>query len=81
MEEEQLGFKNGRGCVDLGGGRIKKKRKYTEKNKCVYLTFMDLEKAFNGVNRKAMWQVLQMHARDEVPGRAVKSFHEKSKKE
>ena len=40
---------------------------------------MDLEKAYHRVDRKAIWQVLQMYAGDGMHGKAVKSLYEKSK--
>ena len=53
--------------------------KYCEKNKYVYLAFLDLEKAYYRVDRRTMWRVLQMYAGDGVHGRAAKSFCGKSK--
>ena len=47
--------------------------------KCVYMAFVDLEKAYYRVDRKARWQVLQIYAGNGVLGRAEKSFYEKSK--
>ena len=35
-------------------------RKHRRKN-VVYVGFMDLEKAYDEVNRKALWQVLRMY--------------------
>ena len=35
-------------------------RKHGRKN-IVYVGFMDLEKAYNRVNREALWQVLRMY--------------------
>ena len=31
------------------------------REKTVYMGFIDLEKAYNKVNRKALWQVLRMY--------------------
>ena len=52
---------------------------YCEQNKCVYLAFMALEKVYYRVDRRSMWQVLQMYAGNGVHGRAVKSFNGKIK--
>ena len=35
----------------------------------VYMSFMGLEKAYDRVDRNAMWQVLQMYVGDGVFGR------------
>ena len=35
-------------------------KKYRRKN-VVYVGFMDLEKAYDKVNREALWQVLRMY--------------------
>ena len=54
IADEQGGFRSGRECVDkiftltqIGDKAQKKKRR-------VYMGFMDLEKAFKMVNRKAL---------------------------
>ena len=53
--------------------------KYCEKNKCVYLATRYMEKVYYRVDRRAMWQVLQIYAGYDGLGRAVKSFHDKGK--
>ena len=40
---------------------------------------MDLENAYYRVDRRALWQELQMYIGNGALGRAVKSFHENSK--
>ena len=37
-------------------------RKYERKN-AVYVGFIDLEKAYDRINREALWQVLRMYDR------------------
>ena len=76
--EEQCGFRKGRGCVDQIFALKCICEKYIEKGKEVFCAFMDLEKAYDRVDRGAMWQVLQMYG---VGGRlleAVKSFYRES---
>ncbi len=51
--------------------------KYLRKGK-VFWTFMDLEKAYDRVDREALWSVLQIHEIGRLM-RAVKSFYEGSK--
>ena len=53
--------------------------KYLEKKRDVFVAFMDLEKAYDRVDRDAMWRVLQMYG---VNGRlieAIKGFYVESK--
>ena len=44
---------------------------YCEKNKCVYLAFMDVKMAYDRMNRRVMWQIYSEHG---VQGGAVESF-------
>ena len=37
------------------------RRKFTRKKRRVYEGFKDLEKAYDKVNREALWQVLRMY--------------------
>ncbi|XP_068226745.1 uncharacterized protein [Palaemon carinicauda] len=53
--------------------------KYLAKSKEVYVAFMDLEKAYNSVDREGMWNVMMLYG---IGGRllqAVKSFYKDSK--
>ena len=78
--EEQCGFQRERGCMDQVPAVMQVMEKYCENNiSCIYLTSMNLEKEYYRVVKNAMWQVLQMYARDEGLGRVVKRFYEKSK--
>jgi hypothetical protein len=56
---EQCGFKNGRGCVDevlhLGVWE-----NYFEKQKNVFLPFIDIENVYDGVDRLAIWEALRI---------------------
>src|SRR5678815_3019926 len=76
--EEQGAFRSGRGCVDqifTLKQMIEKMRK--KKNK-LYLGFMDLQQAYDRVNREALWQVLVMYG---VGGRllnGIKSMYDDS---
>ena len=61
IDDEQGDFRAGRGYVD----QIFILREICEEareKKCrVYLGFIDLEKAYDRVNREALWQVLRMY--------------------
>ena len=61
IDDEQGGFRVGRGCVDQIF-TLKQIDEKTQGKKCkVYVGFIDLEKAYNRVNREALWQVLRMY--------------------
>ena len=61
MEEEQSGFREGRGCADQIFTVRCLSEKYLEKHKDVYVAFMDLEKAYDRVDREALWQLLSVY--------------------
>ena len=53
--------------------------RFLEKSRKLYIAFMDLEKAYDRVDRTALWKVLEIYG---VGGRllqAVKSFYENSR--
>ena len=74
--EEQCSFRKGRGCVDQIFTLRQLCEKVCGKGKLLYLGFMDLEKAYDRVDRKGVWEVLEIYG---IGGRnleAVKSFYE-----
>ena len=77
--EEQAGFREGRGCTDQIFVVRQINEKYLAKEKRVFWAFMDLEKAYDKVDREAMWKVLQIYG---VGGKlltAVKSFYKEGR--
>ena len=77
--EVQGGFRRGRGCTDQIFTVRQICEKYLGKGKDVYFAFLDLEKAYDRVDRDAMWNVLRLY---EIGGRllrGVKSFYVGSK--
>jgi hypothetical protein len=58
IRDEQGGFRKGRGCVDQVFALKCVCEKYLEKQKEVFVAFMDLEKAYDSVHMMAMWEVL-----------------------
>jgi len=56
--EEQSGFRIGRSCIDnvfTIEQTIEKRREFNLEN---HIAFLDLEKAFDRVNRNQLWQIL-----------------------
>ena len=58
IDDVQGGFRAGRGCVDQMFTLKQMGEKAREKNCRVYVSFMDLEKAYDRVNSEALCQVL-----------------------
>lgn len=57
VSEEQGGFRKGRGCVDQIFAIKTVVEEYLGKGKKLYAAFMDLEKAYDKVDREALWNV------------------------
>ena len=75
LKEEQCGFRRGRGCVDQVFVVRQGCEKYLAKGKDSYWAFMDLEKAYDRVDREAMWRMLSMYGIGGKLLSAVKSFY------
>ena len=75
--EEQCGFRSGRGCDDRVFVMKQMNEKFVDKNKSLYVTYMDLEKAYDGDDREAMWRVLSMYGINGQLLKAVQSLYEK----
>ena len=79
IAEVQSGFRRGRGCTDQIFIVREICEKYLGKGKDVYFAFLDLEKAYDRVDRDAMWNVLRLYG---IGGRllqGVKSLYVSSK--
>ncbi len=61
VSEEQGGFRKGRGCVDQIFVMKMLVEEYLGKDKKLYGAFMDLEKAYDRVDREALWSVLKIY--------------------
>ena len=68
IDDEQEGFRSGRGSVD----QLFTLKQIGEK---VYVGFMNLEKAHNRVNREALWQVLRVYDVGSKFLRGIKSMY------
>ena len=56
--EEQCGFRQGRGYMDQVFA-VRKCEKYLVNGKDVFWAFMDLEKAYDTIDRHGLWQMLR----------------------
>ena len=79
ISEVQSGFRRGRGCTDQTFIVRQICEKYLGKGKDVYFAFLDLEKAYDRVDRDAMWNVLRMYGVGGKLLKAVKSLYADSK--
>ena len=61
IDGEQGGFRVEMNCVDQISTLKQIGEKAREKKRRVYVGFIDLEKAYDRVNREALWQVLKMY--------------------
>ena len=75
----QSGFRRGRGCTDQIFIVRQICEKYLEKGKDVYFAFLDLEKAYDRVDRDAIWNVLRLYGIGGRQLRGVRSLYVGSK--
>ena len=61
IEDEQRGFRAERGCVDQIFTLKQIGEKAQEKKRRVYVGFIDLQKAYDKVNRKTLGQELRIY--------------------
>ena len=59
LPESQCGFRANRGTTDMVFVLRQLQEKCVEQNKGLYITFVDLTKAFDTVNRAGLWQILE----------------------
>ncbi len=71
VSEEQRGFRKGRGCVDQIFAMKCLVEEYLGKGKKMYAAFIDLEKAYDRVDREALSRVLKIYG---VGGQLLKGI-------
>ena len=59
LPESQCGFRSNRGTTDMVFVLRLLQEKCREQNKGLYVTFVDLTKAFDTVSRNGLWQILE----------------------
>ena len=77
--DEQGGFRAEKGCNDQIFAVRQVVEKTIEKDRSVYIVFVDLEKAYNNVNRLKLWKVLEEYGVKGRLLRAVQSLYEDGK--
>lgn len=73
--ESQCGFRSGRGTVDMVFALRQVQEKAREQNSDLYMVFIDLTKAFDTVNREALWKVLQKLGLPDIMIQVIISLH------
>ncbi len=71
VSDEQGGFRKGKSCVDQIFAIKMLMEEYLGKDRKLYAAFMDLEKAYDKVDRKALWHVLKING---VGGQLIKGI-------
>ena len=71
--DEQGGFRAGRSCNDQIFAVRQVVEKTIEKDRVLYMAFVDLEKAYDNVNRIKLWKVLEEY---DVKGRLLKAVQD-----
>ena len=61
IDDEQRGFKAGRGCVNQIFTLKQIGERARERKRRVYVGFIDLQKSYDRVNREALWHVLRIY--------------------
>ena len=61
IDDDQGGFRAGRECVDQSFTLKQMGEKAREIKRSVYVSFINLEKAYNRVNRESLWQMLRKY--------------------
>ena len=59
LPEFQCGFRSGRSTIDMIFVARKLQEKFREKHQDLYMSFVDLTKAFDTVNRDLLWSILR----------------------
>lgn len=76
LPESQCGFRSGRGTADMIFSARQLQEKAREQRVGLYQVFIDLTKAFDTVNRGALWEILQKMGCPIKFVTILKSFHD-----
>ena len=75
VTESQCGFRSGKGTCDMIFAARQLQEKCIEQQKSLYAVFIDLTKAFDTVNRDALWHVLRKKGFPQKIINIIKSLH------
>ena len=73
--KEQCGFRQSRGCMDKWVCSKAYCENYLANGKDIFLTFMDLEKAYDTIDWHGMWKMLRVYGVGGTLLKAVQSFY------
>ena len=76
LPETQCGFRQGRGTTDMIFTVRQLQEKSREQNKGLYITFVDLTKAFDTVSRDGLWKIMAKFGCPEKFVNIVRLFHD-----
>ena len=76
LPKSQCGFRTGRGTIDMIFEARQFQEKSMEQRQDLYITFVDLNKAFNSVSREGLWKILAKFACPEKFVKMVRFFHD-----
>ena len=79
VPESQCGFRPGRGTTDMLFSLRQIQEKCRLNNQDLYLLFIDLTKAFDTVNREALWLILERIGCPKTFVSLIRSFHDDMK--
>ena len=75
LPETQNGFRKNQSCMDMTFGARQLQEKNMEQQRPIYFAFIDRTKAYDTVNRWALWQLLEKYG---VPAKLlniIKDLH------
>ena len=75
LPESQCGFRSGRSTMDMIFTLRQLREKCREQNRPLYISYVDLTKAFDTVSRDALWQVLRSTGCPPKLLAVIQSFH------
>ena len=76
LPESQCGFHAGRGTIDMVFAARQLQEKSMEQHQDLYMTFVDLTKAFDTVSREGLWKIMSKFGCPERLVKIVRQFHD-----
>ena len=76
LPESQCGFRTGRGTIDMIFAARQLQEKSMEQRQDLYISFVDLNKAFDSVSKEGLWKILAKFSCPEKFFKMVRRFHD-----